>query len=592
LTLGSKGSSYLCESFKCIVNLKRYLAIESTSASERTRIEPNHQACRPQVKFQSNLDLENSLNKTLYQTVDHEPTAQKVVYIETYGCQMNFTDTEIVRGILMSTGNYRFVSSLDSQNESETSHHNTPDIILLMTCAIREGAEAKIWSRIDALAALEKRSKGKLRIGILGCMAERLKTEILDRRKVVDIVCGPDAYRDLPRLLDDSKSGQACINTMLSADETYADIAPVRIDPNKKSAFVSIMRGCNNMCAFCIVPFTRGRERSRPMDSILDEVKRLSDQGVKEITLLGQNVNSYFDESSTGTSISGLSLQDSAISSDPLNVVDEVIITGNQTSLMSDGFSSVCKRPSTFLTSKGRFINLLDRVSRIDPTIRIRFTSPHPKDFPDELLYLIRDRPNICKQIHLPAQSGSSTVLERMRRGYSREAYDNLVSKIRQVIPSIHLSTDIIVGFCGETDFEYQDTLRLIRETNFDMAYMFAYSMREKTMAHRRFSDDVSPEIKAARLSEIISTFYEGLAKKVEKTIGSIETVLVEGKSKKSDSHICGRTDGGRMAVFPAASGANLSSKLELKPGDYVNIKITGRSGITPIGEVLDVLKA
>jgi MiaB/RimO family radical SAM methylthiotransferase len=337
------------------------------------------------------------------------------------------------------------------------------------------------------------------------------------------------------------------------------------------------MRGCNNMCAFCIVPFTRGRERSRPLASIIDEIKLLSDEGVKEVTLLGQNVNSYHDESQ--------SLDVARNDSNLLNISPD----------MSRGFSSVFKRNKH---DQGiRFTELLDRVSLVDPTMRIRFTSPHPKDFPDDLLFLMRDRPNICKQIHLPAQSGSTSVLERMRRGYTSDAYLELVNHIRSIIPDVHLSSDFISGFCGETDSEHQETVELIRNVNYDMAYMFSYSMREKTMAHRRFIDDVPETVKSTRLAEIITLFYSKLTEKTVKYYTCRrEIILVEGFSKKSNNQLCGRSDGGRMVIFEntAVKIGGSESDIMIKPiaGDYVLVEITKVIGATPVGEPIEILKS
>lgn len=476
----------------------------------------------------------------------------KRIYVETYGCQMNFGDTEIVLGILEGARGYCRAERVDEA-----------DVVLLMTCAIRENAESKIWHRLDQLAQLERRRRGGLIVGVLGCMAERLKTHLMETKRNVDIVCGPDSYRDLPRLLEDAEEGIQGINVMLSADETYADIAPVRVAPTKRSAFVSIMRGCNNMCAFCIVPFTRGRERSRPICSILDEVRRLSDAGVREITLLGQNVNSYCDES----------LLTSLPPGSPPSTDDGAL---------TPGFKAV------YRTRPGgeRFASLLDKVSQVNPEIRIRFTSPHPKDFPDDLLYLMRDRANICKQIHLPAQSGSTAVLERMRRGYSREAYLALVDHIRAILPQVSLSSDFIAGFCGETEQDHRDTVELIRQVEYDMAYMYAYSMREKTMAHRRYTDDVPEAVKQQRLSEIITTFYSILNRRAADSIGTRQVVLVEGFSKKSNAHLAGKTDGGRTVVFPPREMHDAAHGGERPPvpGDYVLVEVEAVRGSTPIG--------
>jgi MiaB/RimO family radical SAM methylthiotransferase len=373
---------------------------------------------------------------------------------------MNVADSELVHGVLQKAGFRSVASETDA------------DIVLLNTCAIRDKAEARIWTRLHQLRALKKTtaaaaaSNSRVVIGLLGCMAERLKDQLLEKDRLVDVVCGPDAYRALPRLLADvaDDDGATAINVQLSVDETYADIAPVRESTNGVAAFVTIMRGCNNMCTYCIVPFTRGRERSRPLDSIVRECVDLYARGYREVTLLGQNVNSY-------------------------NFVDGEAPTDEAPSQLTprDGFKTVYKAPQRGVT----FAELVDAVSAAVPNMRIRFTSPHPKDFPDELIELVRSRPNVCAQLHVPAQSGSSTVLERMRRGYTRETYLALVSHIRERIPGVALSTDMISGFCGETPAEHADTISLMREVAFEQAFLFAYSLREKTPAHRRYTDDV-----------------------------------------------------------------------------------------------------
>uniref|UniRef100_A0A3Q4FZM6 Mitochondrial tRNA methylthiotransferase CDK5RAP1 n=1 Tax=Neolamprologus brichardi TaxID=32507 RepID=A0A3Q4FZM6_NEOBR len=415
------------------------------------------------------------------------------VYFETYGCQMNVNDTEIAWSILQKKGYQR------------TAHLSEADVVLLVTCSVREKAEQTIWNRLQQLTAMKRKrlkTHTPMKIGILGCMAERLKMELLEREKLVDVLAGPDAYRDLPRLLAVSDGGQQACNVLLSLEETYADVMPVHHAPRGHSAFVSIMRGCDNMCSYCIVPFTRGRERSRPVRSILEEVRMLSDQGVKEVTLLGQNVNSYRDTS------------------------DEQFC-GSDATKLSRGFKTV------YQTKRGglRFSDLLDQVSRIDPDVRIRFTSPHPKDFPDEVLHLIAERGNICKQIHLPAQSGSSRVLKAMRRGYTREAYLDLVRNIKQIIPDVSLSSDFISGFCGETEDDHQQTLSLIREVGYNVGFLFAYSMRKKTHAFHRLQDDVPVEVKQRRLEECITVFREEAERVNAALIGSTQLVLVEGVS-------------------------------------------------------------
>ncbi|NXC85930.1 CK5P1 protein, partial [Cercotrichas coryphoeus] len=488
------------------------------------------------------------------------PGAPKV-YLETYGCQMNVNDTEIAWAILQKNG-YARTKKLD-----ESSSWNRQ-----CCCLPREKAEQAIWNRLQHLKALKARRRqagAALRIGILGCMAERLKEEILHREKLVDVVAGPDAYRDLPRLLAVAESGQQAANVLLSLDETYADILPVQTSAGGTTAFVSIMRGCDNMCSYCIVPFTRGRERSRPIASILQEVRMLSDQGVKEVTLLGQNVNSFRD-------------------------LSEVQFQSVAAPGLSRGFSTVYKAKPGGL----RFSHLLDQVSRIDPEMRIRFTSPHPKDFPDEaiklsetspdhlpqVLQLIRERHNICKQLHLPAQSGSTRVLEAMRRGYTREAYLELVHHVRDTIPGVSLSSDFITGFCGETEEDHQQTVSLLREVRYNTGFLFAYSMRQKTRAHHRLQDDVPADVKKRRLEQLIATFREEAARANATLLGQAQLVLVEGPSKRSASELCGRNDGNIKVIFPDAEledAAESRAPGRARPGDYVMVKVTSASSQT-----------
>uniref|UniRef100_A0A7N8XRP4 Mitochondrial tRNA methylthiotransferase CDK5RAP1 n=1 Tax=Mastacembelus armatus TaxID=205130 RepID=A0A7N8XRP4_9TELE len=428
----------------------------------------------------------------------------------------------------------------------------------------REKAEQTIWNRLQQLTAMKKKrlkSHAPMKIGILGCMAERLKTELLEREKLVDVLAGPDAYRDLPRLLTVADGGHQASNVLLSLEETYADIMPVHYVPQGNSAFVSIMRGCDNMCSYCIVPFTRGRERSRPVSSILEEIRMLSDQGVKEVTLLGQNVNSYRDMS-------------------------EEQFYGSDMTKLSRGFKTV------YQTKQGglRFSDLLDQVSRIDPDMRIRFTSPHPKDFPDEVLHLIAERGNICKQIHLPAQSGSNQVLKAMRRGYTREAYLDLVENVRRIIPEVSLSSDFISGFCGETEDDHQQTLSLIREVGYNVGFLFAYSLRKKTHAYHRLQDDVPAEVKQRRLEECISVFREEAVRVNTALIGSTQLVLVEGESKRSAKDLCGRTDGNMKVIFPKDNVALEPAESQTGPinaGDYVLVKILSATSQSLRGQVL-----
>lgn len=469
----------------------------------------------------------------------------KKVHFEMYGCQMNVNDTEVAWSLLKDAGYVR------------TNSPNEADVVLIMTCAIREGAEGKIWSKINHLKALKKLRQadrhGPLQIGILGCMAERLKEKLIEKEKAVDIVAGPDSYRDLPRLLALAHSGQVGVNVQLSLDETYADVVPVRLNDNSKSAFVSIMRGCNNMCSYCIVPFTRGRERSRPLSSILDEVRALSDQGIKEVTLLGQNVNSYRDTSAESQAL--------------------VERSKDGPEVLSRGFRTIYKLPVGGL----RFADLLDRVSQVDKEMRIRFTSPHPKDFPDELLEVIRDRDNICKQIHLPAQSGNNAVLERMRRGYTREAYLELVQRIRDVLPNVALSSDFICGFCGETEAAHEDTMSLIDQVKYSVAYVFPYSLREKTHAHRRLVDDVPLDVKKRRVAEALSVFRRHAKDLFERDISTHQLVLVEGASRRSQEDMAGRNDNNIKVIFPKIPVPEQPSsavKKQIQPGDYVVVQI------------------
>ncbi|XP_063152869.1 mitochondrial tRNA methylthiotransferase CDK5RAP1 isoform X1 [Candoia aspera] len=474
------------------------------------------------------------------------------VYLETYGCQMNVSDTETAWAILQQSG-YQRTSSLAEA-----------DVVLLVTCSIREKAEQTVWNRLRTFTALKAKrqcSQGPLRIGILGCMAERLKEKILDQEKLVDIVAGPDAYRDLPRLLAVAESGQRAANVLLSLDETYADVLPVHLSPGATTAFVSIMRGCDNMCSYCIVPFTRGRERSRPLASILQEVQMLSDQGVKEVTLLGQNVNSYRDTS-------------------------EVQFLSMASPQLSRGFRTVYKAKKGGLC----FAELLDRVAAVDPEMRIRFTSPHPKDFPDEVFEVMRERHNICKQVHLPAQSGSSRILEAMRRGYTREAYLDLVYHLRDYLPGVTLMSDFITGFCGETEADHLQTLSLLREVRYNLAYIFAYSERQKTRAFHRLPDDVSPEVKHRRLQELNVVFREEAARLSAATVGQVQVVLVEGPSKRSPLELWGRNDGGIKVIFPDVAmrdGADEASAVRAQPGDYVLVKISSASSLTLKGTPL-----
>ncbi len=436
------------------------------------------------------------------------------VYLETYGCQMNVSDSEIVASVLRENG---FGLTRDPEQA---------DVVLLNTCAIRENAEVKVRRRLDGFRARKRKDRPDLMLGVLGCMAERLRHKLLEEEQLVDIVVGPDAYRDLPRLLHQaSESGQAAVNVQLSREETYADLAPVRYDSNGVSAFVSIMRGCDNMCSFCVVPFTRGRERSRPVESILSECRRLVDEGFKEVTVLGQNVNSYrYGEN--GTSVN--------------------------------------------------FAELLHRISLTSPELRIRYSTSHPKDCSDELLHVHRERPNVCNYIHLPVQHGNTDVLERMRRTYSREEYLDLIERARSIVPSVSLSTDIIAGFCGETEDEHADTLSLMEQVGYDHAYMFMYSERPGTYAQRKYADDVPTDVKKRRLQEIIDLQNFISRASNADDVGQEYLVLVEGPSKRSEEQLCGRTDANKMVVF---------DRLDYAPGDYVRVRIQDSTSATLLGQ-------
>ncbi|KAL4003848.1 CDK5 regulatory subunit-associated protein 1 [Acanthocheilonema viteae] len=479
--------------------------------------------------------------------IDSYGDGLKVKFI-TYGCQMNINDVELVRSLLLSTG---YV---------ETDDVKEADIVLLMTCSIREGAENKVWDELKVLRKI-RRKNGV--IGVLGCMAERERHNLLTCTENVDVVAGPDSYRDLPRLLAIARCGSMAINVQLSLEETYADIVPVRKDKFSKTAFVSIMRGCDNMCTYCVVPYTRGRERSRPMNSILDEIRSLSDQGVKQVTLLGQNVNSYRD-------LSEISFPSTCLTEPG----------------MAPGFRTKYKPKKGGYT----FLTLLDKVSRIDPEMRIRFTSPHPKDFPFEVINLIKERSNICKQIHLPAQSGSNAILEAMDRGYSRESYLELVDRIKTIIPNVSLTSDFIAGFCGETEEFHQESLNLIRHVVYSFCYVFPYSQREKTRAYRHLKDNVPKEVKNRRHQQLASVFRETALKHNEALIGSKQLVLLEEASKRSSEHLRGRIDGG-VSVIIYKYYDDGSRLVELKPGDYVAVKITSANSQTLQALALQTIK-
>jgi len=456
-------------------------------------------------------------------------TGLQKVYIETYGCQMNVNDSEIIAGILEGQG-YRI-----------TSDFKEADLILLNTCAVRDKAEQTVRNRLKHFKGL-KRQNPQLKVGLVGCMAERLKDRILEEEKLVDLVAGPDAYRKLPAMLKDIEDGRKAVNVLLSLEETYDDIAPVHIHSNGISAFVSITRGCDNMCSFCVVPFTRGRERSRNPETIMEEIRRLQTQGFKEVTLLGQNVDSY---------------------------------------LWYGGGpkKDFHKQPEEVKARAVRFADLLHRVAETFPDMRIRFTTSNPQDMTPEVLEVIKKHPNIGRYIHIPFQSGSNRILKRMNRQYTREEYLELIRRIRSEIPDIALSHDVIAGFPGETEEDHAQTLDLMNRIKFDFGYMFAYSERPGTLAARKYEDDVPRGIKIRRLNEIIALQNVHSRERLEALKGKEFEVLIEGNSKKSDRHWMGRTLQNAVVVFPKVRGTNV--------GDFVPVRITGTTGATLLGEIL-----
>jgi tRNA-2-methylthio-N6-dimethylallyladenosine synthase len=438
---------------------------------------------------------------------------KKHFYIESYGCAMNFADTEVVASILNANG---FGAT---KNSAEA------DLIFLNTCSIREKAELTVRKRLTEFRLQKRRNPGLL-VGVLGCMAERLKHQFLEQEKLVDLVVGPDAYRTLPALIEEAETGQKAVNVLLSRDETYADIAPVRLNSNGVTAFVSIMRGCNNMCSFCVVPFTRGRERSRDAVSIVKECADLFEQGYREVTLLGQNVDSYH-----------------WINNDSNDVVS--------------------------------FAMLMEKVAQISPLLRVRFSTSHPKDITDDVLHTIAKYDNICNYIHLPVQSGSTRVLQLMNRTYSREWYIAKVNRIKELIPNCGLSTDMITGFCTETEEDHSESMSLMEYCKYDLAYMYFYSERPGTLAARRFKDDVPEDVKKRRLQEMVALHRIHSLQSMQKDVGKTFEVLVEGVSKKSNDELQGRTGHNKMVIFP---------KGNLKPGDYVNLKINSCTAGTLFG--------
>jgi tRNA-2-methylthio-N6-dimethylallyladenosine synthase len=450
------------------------------------------------------------------------------LYIESYGCQMNFSDSEIVASILNKEG------------YDTTSDIALADVVFLNTCSIREKAEQTVRNRLTHFTGLKK-NKPDLVVGVLGCMAERLKSKLLEEEKIVDLVAGPDAYRDLPKLIAQVDEGEKAVNTFLSREETYADISPVRLNSNGVSAFISIMRGCDNMCTFCVVPFTRGRERSRDPESIVSEATDLYNKGYREVTLLGQNVDSY-----------KWSPEENNKARIEKKGVDQIV----------------------------NFANLLEMVACVNPDLRVRFSTSHPKDITDEVLHTMARYENICKYIHLPAQSGSSRILEMMNRGYTREWYLGKIQRIKEILgEDCGISSDMITGFCSETEAEHGETLSLMEAVKFDYAYMFFYSERPGTLAQKKYQDDISLEVKKRRLDDIIKKQRAHALTRNQRDLGKIYKVLIEGSSKKSDAHLQGRNTANKVIVFPRSHHSK---------GEYVDVLVEDCTGGTLIGKVVE----
>lgn len=473
--------------------------------------------------------IDESVQGSATLLADTEKTNNKKVYIESYGCQMNFSDSEIVASILAENG-YGTTRNLEEA-----------DVVLVNTCSIREKAEQTVRQRLTVFNK-EKKKKPELVIGVLGCMAERLKSQLLEEEKIVDIVVGPDAYRDLPNLVAQVDEGKKAVNVILSKEETYGDISPVRLLSNGVTAFISITRGCDNMCTFCVVPFTRGRERSRNPESILKEAQDLFDRGYREVTLLGQNVDSYLWYGTEGLK------------------------------KYYENLSEEEKAQSV------NFAQLMEKVAQISPKLRVRFSTSHPKDMTDEFLHVMAKYDNICKYIHLPVQSGSNRMLEMMNRGYTREWYMDRIDSIRKIVPDCAISSDIIAGFCSETEEDHKDTLSMMDYVKYDFAYMFNYSERPNTQAQRKFKDDVPQEVKSRRLQEIIDKQSTHSLERNKAYVGKTFEVLVEKISKRSEEELAGRTTQNTVVVFP---------KGNYKVGDYVNVYIEDCTAGTLLGRAV-----
>jgi tRNA-2-methylthio-N6-dimethylallyladenosine synthase len=469
------------------------------------------------LQLQISINMRGVIAKNIPEELINKELTRNL-YIETYGCAMNLADSEVMASIMINEG---FKTTQDPEQA---------DVVFINTCAIRENAETRIWGRLRELK-LRKRTNPDMIVGVMGCMAERLKSKLLEQEQLVDIVVGPDAYRDIPKLIQQVEAGQKAVNVLLSREETYAEITPVRLSSNGVNAFVSIMRGCDNMCSFCVVPFTRGRERSREPDSILKEVTDLYTQGYKEVTLLGQNVDSYKWQNEAG--------------------------------------DTLCN-----------FAQLLEKVAMVATDLRIRFSSSHPKDITDDVLYTIKKYNNICNYIHFPLQSGNSRVLKLMNRTYDREWFINRLQKIKEIIPDCGITTDVIVGFCTETEEEFQDTLNLFELAQFDFAFMYAYSERPGTLAARKYKDDIPEGIKGQRLQKLIALQNQISIAKNSKMIGQECVVLIEGESKKSNNDFKGRNDQNITVVFPKLDGC--------AKGDYVKVRIERSTQTSLIGSVIE----
>lgn len=459
--------------------------------------------------------------------VEPKAGSGKKIFLESYGCQMNFSDSEIVASIMVEDG---FTTTTD---------YKEADLIFVNTCAIRDNAEQRVRNRLNEFKSVKKKNPD-LVVGVLGCMAERLKAKLLEEEQLVDIVVGPDAYRDLPNLVKVVETGQKAVNVLLSKEETYADITPVRLGNNGITAFISITRGCDNMCAFCVVPFTRGRERSRDPETIVKEAQDLFNLGYREVTLLGQNVDSY---------------------------------------LWTGGGLKKYNPTAEELEGATTFAQLMEKVALVDPKLRVRFSTSHPKDMGDDVLEVMAKYPNICNYIHLPVQSGNSRVLEMMNRGYTREWYMDRINAIRRIVPDCAISTDVIAGFCSETEEEHADTLSLMDWVQYDFAYMFMYSERPKTLAERKFKDDVPEEVKNRRLTEIVDLQQKMSLASNQRDVGKTFEVLVEGLSKRSKEHLSGRNSQNKVIIFP---------KKDYQPGDYVMVKVHSCTAATLLGDSVE----